>query len=580
MIDGSSASPENSAPVRSGVADAFPPGDVPELQLPTKEVLEREHLYLENEKLRIETTTLRNGLKPEKWWAKLVKNIVTLGGAVAVAASIYGIWDSYDKTIVDRERTRQERERTRTAEQHTRFEDAIKRLESTNTISKLVGVSVLSGYLDASNKEAHRQILFTLAGLIATEKDTQTQAVVVNLLASIPKEGAISRQDWLYFQEMLVTQSRALMGRNNAFSRRQQFFDSFLNEEERIARTIGKLIAQNARKGVLSGYKDYRGIYCVECDFSGVVFPNGADFASSALDRSNFSGAKLAAAIFDNAGLAGTRFIETDLRNALFRSLDPDSVNLPGSGRLVFGSTRYLRDSASTLEKNANIYVVMPNFSCANLSGAYFHGHGLFPGVIPFRRTYSKASSEKPAWHQSFPADQTALEQFSEAEFSPVIVSPPKLFKANLKGIHLDQSRFFSVSTVSEFSSTLMSSASSTSFNEVALYEGRMKETAFKIDGRGSSNSAEKLPPDELKTIELVDSFQRALRASFYMAQTGEASLPQDLSLFLKNSPPTDDDFRTTFPHPISSGSAFDIDCKPENAIGAAGGGSNPVSRR
>jgi hypothetical protein len=194
-------SPTNSSsegqPSPAGGTTIVPP-------VPNKEELEREQLRLTNEKLKIETHKLQQDAKPEKWWSKVSKNALAFGGMVTIAATAYGIWDSYDKTIVDRERGRADRERTRFADQRTRFEDAIKRLESPSTISKLVGVSVLSGYLDASNKEAHRQILFTLAGLMATEKDPQTQAAVIDLMASIPKTdrshwrtGAISKTYWL-----------------------------------------------------------------------------------------------------------------------------------------------------------------------------------------------------------------------------------------------------------------------------------------------------------------------------------------------------------------------------------------------
>src|SRR5260370_11203226 len=108
--------------------------------LPDKAELERQQLYLTNEKLKIETRKLEQEAEPEKWWSKLAKNAIALGAVATVAATVFGIWDSYNKTIVDRERTR-------IADQRARFEDAIKRVESPSTISKLVGVSVLSGYL-------------------------------------------------------------------------------------------------------------------------------------------------------------------------------------------------------------------------------------------------------------------------------------------------------------------------------------------------------------------------------------------------------------------------------------------------
>jgi hypothetical protein len=301
---------------------------------------------------------------------------------ITVAATAYGIWDSYDKTILDRERTRADRERTRLADQRARFEDAIKRLESSSTISKLVGVSVLSGYLDASNKEAHRQILFTLAGLMATEKDPQTQRAVIDLMASIPKDGPIALADWRYFQDMLLTQNRALMAKGDLSHHRHFQPASPLTDDERAARTVGRLIASNVRKWVVSDYSNYRGIYCEDCDFHGIAFPHGVDFTGAVLDGSNFSGARLEAAVFDNAELAGTNFVEADLRQAKFRSLNESLIR----DRTLFGRTTYLDHIASALDINASVYIKLPNFSCANLADANFDYHSLFPGVMRLRR--------------------------------------------------------------------------------------------------------------------------------------------------------------------------------------------------
>src|SRR5262249_42958291 len=137
------------------------------------------------------------------------------------------------------------------------------------------------------------------------EKDPQTQAAVIDLMTSISKDGPIALADWRYFQDMLVTQSRALVAKGDLAHHRQFQSASPLTDDERAARTVGKLIASNVRKGVMADYPNYRGIYCEECDFHGVAFPHGADFTGAILDRSNFSGARLEAAVFDNAELAG-----------------------------------------------------------------------------------------------------------------------------------------------------------------------------------------------------------------------------------------------------------------------------------
>src|SRR4051812_14373155 len=151
-----------------------------------KAELERQQLELTNQKLKIETEKLARESQPERWWSNLAKNVVAIGGIATVAATMYGLYDSYTKTITDRERAREDRARSRTVEQRLQFEDAVKRLEASGTVSKLVGVSLLGAYLNRDNKSLHHQILFTFASLVATEKDLQTQTAVSDLVKAIP----------------------------------------------------------------------------------------------------------------------------------------------------------------------------------------------------------------------------------------------------------------------------------------------------------------------------------------------------------------------------------------------------------
>jgi Pentapeptide repeats (8 copies) len=175
------------------------------------------------------------------------------------------------------------------------------------------------------------------------------------LITSIPKDGPIALADWRYFQGILITQSRALVTKGDLVHHRQFQSASPLTDDERAARTIGKLIASNVRKGVVADQLYYRGIYCEECDFHGAAFPQGTDFTGAILDRSNFSGANLGGAVFDNAELAGTKFVEADLRQAKFRSLDENltSQSSVNGDRVLFGRTAYIDHIASALDLSA-----------------------------------------------------------------------------------------------------------------------------------------------------------------------------------------------------------------------------------
>jgi uncharacterized protein YjbI with pentapeptide repeats len=528
--------------------------------LPDKEELERQQLYLTNTKLKIESRKLEQETKPEKWWSKLIKSVIAFGGLVTVAATTLGIYDSYNKTILDRERAR-------IADQRTRFEDAIKRLESSSTISKLVGVSVLSGYLGSTDKEVHRQILFTLASLMATEKDFQTQAAVINLVESIAEGGSISRSDWAYFQDMLVTQSRALMAKGNLSRHRHFQSSSPPSDEEQAARTIGKLISNNISKGTVPDRVSYRGIYCEECDFHGVAFPQGVDFTGAVLDGANFTGANLVAALFDNAELAGTKFVESDLRHAQFRSMDESIVDAVGNDRVSVGRTTYLGHIASALDVNAAIDIRMPNFSCANLEEAAFGRHALFPGVMGWQRVYNTGDQTKPGWYQNVPQylkDQA--QQNTSVEFPPARVVPPKFFKANIKNARLEETRFFTFSDPNAEYPDYMSSAQGQSFGDVMLLQGLISDEVLRTDIE--SNDYHTMPrkgitPDEVKERADVKLFQQRLRAAFYSVELNQASLPANVMNFLKKSKATAEDYRAIFRRSPIAPDDLDLRCEP-----------------
>jgi uncharacterized protein YjbI with pentapeptide repeats len=527
---------------------------------PDKAELERQQLALNIERLKIETRKLERDTRPEAWWTKIVKNIVAIGGILTVAGTAFGVYDSYNKTITDRERTR-------VADRRVRFEDAIKRLESASTISKLVGVSVLSGYLTAGEKESHRQIFFTLAGLMATEKDFQTQAAVIDLVTAIPKEGQISPEDWTYFQDTLVSHSRALMSKGDLLRHRHFQSASPLTDDEKAARTIGKLIAVNARKGAVEGYAKYRGIYCADCDFHGAKFPDATDFTGAVLDRANFSGATLKDARFDNAEIAGTTFVQTDLRGASFRSTtDAIAIGDGENTRTLLDRTQYLDHIASALDVNAIIDMRMPNFSCANLEGANFDGHALFPGVLEMRRSFTKADLTKPGWYQSIPVYlKERLDERPKVEFLPQAVRPPKFLKANLKGVNLKDIQFFSVDGLNDPPS-YMSSSKGIRVAELIFSQGQMGDDAFQTKPDSDNAAAKKKTKEEQEAEQQNNRdlrfFQGRTRGAFFMAELDGALFPDNMRGFFHGV--SRSEYNSAFrPLPFGASADADFDCTP-----------------
>jgi uncharacterized protein YjbI with pentapeptide repeats len=530
--------------------------------LPEMEELQREQLVLANQKLKIETQNLERQSAPDKWWSKLGKNVIAFGGAVTVVATLYGIWDSYNKTIIDRQRTR-------TAEQRIRFEDAVKRLESSNTISKLVGVAVLSGYLDAENKDAHRQVLFTLAGLMATEKDVQARAAVIDLISAIPVPGPIAELDWFYFQDILVSQSRALVAKLDLLSRRNFATATAASTDEQTVQVIGKLISLNIRKGAAPGYTRYQGIYCVGCDLRGSAFPRGANFTGAILDNANFNGARLDAAIFDNAELSGVSFVEADLRQARFRSLEGasiGSVDRSGADGVV-GRTSYLDHIVGSMDVNAAVTIRMPKFNCANLEGASFKGHALFPSVVSVQRKYSKADESKVGWYRTVPAfvKERATNSNEAVAFAAVRVFPPLFFKTNLKDVDLADTRFFTVGFQSD-PADFMGSANAIRTGELVAWIGTVDPDVFKEERKAEADTKSKKKSEDERDPAVrreIDRAAQRLRAAFYMTAIDKTAFPTELGAYLKTAPASAGDYHNAFRTSVFANEDPDLRCTP-----------------
>jgi uncharacterized protein YjbI with pentapeptide repeats len=528
-------------------------------ELPSKADLERRQLQLSNEKLMIETKKLQSETIPEKWWSKLIKNVVAAGGVIAVVSTIYGLWDSYSKTIVDRERAR-------SVEQRTQFEDAIKKFEASNTISKLVGVSILSGHLKRDSSAYHRQVLFAFASLVATEKDLQTQAAVADLI-SAQENDVISKDDWAYFQEILVSQSRALMTKGQLYERRQFGRETVKpSDDELAARNIGRLIAITVRKGVVPQYSKYRGIYCESCDFHNGRFPKGVDFTGSVLDRANFRGATLQDASFDNADMGGAIFAEAFLKGASFRTLSARGlIDGISTEEKDFSSTRllspFLIHVHSALETEAVLTIVMPDFSCANLQNARFDNLALFPIRSRATRLYAPTDeSAKDAWRLTVPSfikDAAAKE--GSKEFDYFRTTPPSFYRADLRGTNFESMRYFLLVGADQDHHIWQRGFS----GGTDLYEGTILKRMFERSMEDDGVTPKPVSQTDGKAMDRSD-LQDDLRIAFYRATVDETSrLPPGVADFIKTKPSPMADFRRWFQSVFRSNSELDWNCVP-----------------
>jgi uncharacterized protein YjbI with pentapeptide repeats len=513
--------------------------------IPDKTELERQQLYLTNEKIKQETKKLEKDSAPDKWWSSIVKNIVAIGGIVTVAATSYGLWDSYDKTIVDRKNAR-------STEQHTQLEEAITRLESTSTISKLIGVSVLSDYLSARNPSFHHQVLFTVASLVATEQDLQTQTAVADMISAVPTAN-ISGDDWQYFQDILASQSRALMKKGELYKHRQFGIDDIKSSsEERSARFVSKLILNNIRTNVAPGYLNYSGIYCEYCDFHDVTFPKGTNFSGAVLDHANFRNASLEGALFDNADLGDANFSQAYLSGAKFRSLSltnaSDQDDTP-----QMTATPYIGHISSLLETRASIIIRLPNFSCANLENARFDNNALFPTAPMAQRQFAKGDDAKPGWPKTVSdfVKQRANNK-SPTQFSVAVAHPVKFYKANLRGAQLGLARYFGISDRDGDGENGIYRALVVKAAEFDILQGDLSDDTLKIEpAKAEGEKSGKPDTDSDSSIGAAQRdrlhVQELLKASFYLATIDQAVLPPGIADFLKTSPPQEVDYRRAF---------------------------------
>lgn len=119
---------------------------------------------------------------------------------------------------------------------------------------------------------------------------------------------------------------------------------------------------------------------------------------------------------FTGASLLSTSFIEANLHGA---HLDADDYDSEFNAVL------------SSLDKLSQAWIVMPNFSCADLSAAEFGHRALFPGVADAPRTYSLSEHTKPDWYGgmsgSLEAEYAKNKEDHEVSFPAVPIRPPVL---------------------------------------------------------------------------------------------------------------------------------------------------------
>jgi hypothetical protein len=518
----------------------------------SEDELKREQLRLTVEKMRFENRKLERDLIPEKTLSKIAKNTIALGGIITVLATGYGLFNSYNKTLDDRESARATEKRAQDVERRVRFEDAVKRLESPNVTSKLVAVAVLSGYLTESDRPYHRQILLTFASVVATEGNLLMQAAILDLMDDKQYDKSILAADWSYFQTMLVSQSRALVARGDLYRKRQFGLDARTAPDDEVAaRHVGRMIAQNVEHGRVPDFATYAGIYCEACNFRYRKFPPGADFSGAILDRSDFRGSNLEKAIFNNAQLEGAVFALAYLKNAHFQTVDENRLN-EGVGASAEDVTRtdlktsYLQPLLPLLDSHFGFTMTMPDFSCANLQEARFDNLSLFGIAGQLRRKVASGDESRGGWRANVSErEKEALAKGGVVSRLPLTVVLPSFYRADLKGAELGSIRAFSLRLKEDAGLWQYFQKPTVSENsELILVEGLMQKSALAPQPpQATARPGPVLTGDvALDREDLLRRertfFQNKVRYSFLDAHVSDAKLPDGMMELLEKDDP------------------------------------------
>lgn len=314
------------------------------------------------EKLKVEHEILKQKLTPAHQRREFLKAISGVGamlaGLAAVAALFFSVIRATNELNQQREFHIEER-----------LESALIRIASDSVGERLSAIVSLKGFLEATDKVRQERSLISLAHMLAVEENATSRAAILEIFRGLnPAYISLGAVDTA--TETLVGLSRSLtlsgkLNRKNAAGKRYPP----LSERDALARAVGQAIASLISFG--TNVRDFSGIYCPNCDFVSQRL-NGANFDRAVLIRADFSDAILTDASFDQADLEGTRFRKAKLQRA--HLTQSESRHVVGALTMQYGTMQYGWSRLSD-----DLYPVgMPDFNCADLTGADFTGRVLF----------------------------------------------------------------------------------------------------------------------------------------------------------------------------------------------------------
>lgn len=283
----------------------------------------------------------------------------SLGPSFAAIVAVVGVMVSTSQWYYGNKATRQ-------AQREERLERHLEQLGSTEVTRRITAIASLKSVLSGKDNVAAEQAIAALTGLLAVEPSSAAQNANVSALSGISGPAAAGRRAMI-LQE-LADISRGLVAEGKLWHLENQ---GRAHEPEpssadaraiSVSHAIAALLRQGARLTNLSG------IYLSNENLIGLDL-SATNFKHAVLTGTSFDRAILNRSVFDGSILVATSFRHSLLRLASFRQ----SIG-------TVDSRNYVLDQVYPIQQSPIfVAVIGPVFDEADLNGASFDGHWLFP---------------------------------------------------------------------------------------------------------------------------------------------------------------------------------------------------------
>ena len=357
---------------------------------------QEEKAVLESQKLRLEQQLLNRQLSRMGLAMEWLKSATVPAAIIGAALTFYVGFGQIKQA-----------EQNRNAD---RFDKALTRLSSVTTVDRLTGVSGLRLFLADGDMRIRKNALQFLVNAASIETDEFVQSALINvfeqlkdahsdvdllndtLLIALEQNRNLTRSIIAKWEERIHARKVAVLVQSKKLkltpkdipahiprsllkklsqadyirlkTSSPSRFEELPSIDSIPLRGLYKITSILLDLGATS--KNFKNIYCEECDFRNAKNLDGANFEGAFLARANFSRVSLKGASFKEADLSSTVFFSADLSGA---DLTSDNVGV---------------------KDYKGLGLSFPLFECANLKGANLSGVPL----MEYTRYYGTSGSD------------------------------------------------------------------------------------------------------------------------------------------------------------------------------------------